>query len=76
MEDGLVNRLDALCDSYELEIYIMGEIIAGILELHSKVPASSRSSVSLCKRCRIPYPCDTVRIFQKNMEMDYDDLPE
>jgi hypothetical protein len=56
-------KLDALCDSYELEIYALDATIQRVRELHRYLPCNCGDGIctGFCEVCDDEYPCPTIK---------------
>jgi hypothetical protein len=60
----MLDKFNALCDSYELEIYTLNEAINRVRNVHFPIPAKF-GNISLCGYCITIYPCLTIRELDK-----------
>lgn len=70
MRDTELQRaLNALCDSYELEIFSLNEVLHAVRDLHQPFPWNSYGDhiIMYCKGCsdkkrKVLYPCETAKL--------------
>lgn len=72
MNKELKNTINALTDSYELEIRYLDEILQRVRELHK--PRTQEDGMVYCEaNCEQEYPCSTIRVLgEDNNKHDCD----